>query len=124
MKKLKWVWLAILLVSCTEGDKKQEVMIRVQNLSNYDYENVVVSSGGPEYLFGNIAAQETSDYILFENAYRYAYVKVEIEGEFLVLQPVDYVGESNLKSGNYTYQIGVTGSGNDPGSLTFVLRTD
>jgi len=124
MKKIKWVFMTFLLVACTEGGKPREVMIRVQNLSSYDYENVVVSSGGPEYHFGNIPANMTSDYILFESAYSYAYVKVEIEGETLTLQPIDYVGESYLNSGSYTFQVDVTGSGTDPGSLTNVLRKD
>jgi hypothetical protein len=37
-------------------------------------------------------------------------VELEIDGKTYTLQPVDYVGETALDDGNYTYQI----DANDP----------
>lgn len=34
-----------------------------------------------------------------------AFVQLEIDGETYALQPIDYVGETPLENGSYTYQI-------------------
>jgi hypothetical protein len=57
--------------------------------------------------FGNLNSGQKTEYKIFKKAYRYAYVKLEIDGKTFTLQPIDYVGETVLKNGNYTYQIDV-----------------
>lgn len=60
-----------------------------------------------EILYGLIPAGEASSYQTVTKAYRYAYIETKINSELSVLQPIDYMGESLLKSGRYTYVLSV-----------------
>ncbi|AEM70973.1 hypothetical protein Murru_1934 [Allomuricauda ruestringensis DSM 13258] len=55
--------------------------------------------------YENLGSGELSAYQLVAKAYSYAFVELEIDGETYTIQPIDYVGESTLSSGYYTYQI-------------------
>ena len=87
-------------------------MIRAHNVSDFDYENVVVD--GKE--FGNLASGERSEYLEFEGTvYRYAPVELDVDGTHYDLQPIDYVGETPLGGGHFAYEIGLAELG---GGLT------
>lgn len=58
---------------------------------------------------------------IFQKAYRYAFVELEIDGETYTLQPIDYVGDSPLKNGLYTYQIDANDSQEQYGRLSLIL---
>lgn len=49
-------------------------------------------------------AAKKTDYKVFESAYGYAFIELEIGGKTYTIQPIDYVGETPLEDGNYTYQ--------------------
>jgi|WetSurMetagenome_2_1015567.scaffolds.fasta_scaffold319873_2 hypothetical protein len=107
MKPVKVFFLFLLSFSIFCSCKKDEtdtVKIRVKNTSSYYYSNIIVSDKN----YGNIDSFDYSDYQIFQIAYRYAYVKLYIDTVAFIIQPVDFVGEENLKGGNYTYLIGVT----------------
>ena len=53
----------------------------------------------------NASTADTFIYQTFDLAYRYAFVELEIDGKTYTLQPIDYVGETPLENGNYTYSI-------------------
>ncbi len=94
------------LASCSKND--EAINIRLSNVSIYNFENIVVntstnSTGIMNY--DNLASGQFSEYKEFEIAYRYAYVELTIEGEIYKFQPVDYVGETPLDGGNYTYEL-------------------
>lgn len=57
--------------------------------------------------FGNLNSNLNSEYKTFDFAYRYAFVEFEIDGETFTLQPIDYVGETPLENGKYSYKINV-----------------
>ena len=97
-----------------------DVEIRIQNASSFPFERVDVVFPEDEVSYGSIRANSASAYRDVSKAYRYAYIEVEIGGEELIIQPIDYVGESLLRSGRYTYVLNVTIEGH----LTLDFRED
>ena len=97
-----------------------DVEIRIQNASSFPFERVDVVFPEDQISYGSIRANSASDYRDVSKAYRYAYIEVELGGEELVLQPIDYVGENLLRSGRYTYVLNVTVEG----QLTLEFRED
>lgn len=82
-----------------------------------------VSIGFPQETeeYGAIGVGEASEYREVDTAYRYAAFQVEAGGESFVRTPIDYVGETPLRPGRYTFVLGV-----DQGltELTVELRQD
>jgi hypothetical protein len=97
-----------------------DVNVRVANNSSFAFDRVRVVFPGDEVDYGTVAANGVSDYAPVETAYRYAYIEVEIGGEVLKIQPIDYVGEEALDPGHYTYRLNVTIEGH----LTLEFRED
>lgn len=111
--------LLLLLLACSACQKDSgEVYIRVINNSDYTFTNIVVA----DQQFGDLPAQSSSDYQLFDRAYHYAYINVRVEGQEYILQPIDFVGEEPLRSGYYSYKLDIEQLGDQYGSLllTFV----
>lgn len=102
----------VTLISCFNDDnnKADLLNIRLSNISQFDFENIVVNTSTGNTDFENISSQQITNYKKFQTAYRYAFVELEIDGETFTLQPIDYVGETPLENGNYTYQIDVDNS--------------
>jgi hypothetical protein len=114
--------LALALACCSLSPAPPgPVEVRIANESSYDFEGVVVSFPDQVEEYGAVAARRQSEYRRVVRAYRYAPISVEVDGEELRLQPIDYVGETLLASGRYSYVINV-----DPpsGSLSLALRPD
>ncbi len=97
--------------SCTDRDDDvTEVNIRVKNTSEINFDQVQV--GDAEELHLNIAPDDYSEYFQYETAYTYAYVQIISGGETYTLQPIDFVGETPLPPGFYTYELDVLEDGN------------
>ena len=112
---------ALSLVGCPSPfDLSGDVNVRVANNSSLSFGRVEVVFPENEVDYGSVGAHGVSRYAPVETAYRYAYVEVEIGGEILKIQPIDYVGEKPLGSGFYTYQLNVTVEGH----LTLEFRRD
>ena len=111
MKKYFFLSLTFLLfVGCnTDDDSNQfdHVQIRISNVSDFDFENVIVSSTGEIMNFGDINSNTMSEFQIFERAYRFAFVEFLINEEIFTFQPIDFVGETPLENGNYAYEINV-----------------
>jgi hypothetical protein len=112
MKKIFLVFFIGILVSCsndTIGDKifpqTSSVQIRIQNASPYKFENVIVNTYNKEISYENLNSNQKSVFKTFDVAYRYAFVQLQINGKTYTYQPVDFVGETVLENGNYTYKI-------------------
>ena len=97
------------------------VNVRIANDSSFPFERVDVVFPDDEVSYGAIPPHGLSDYHDVSTAYRYAYIEVQIAGEELVIQPIDYVGERPLSAGKYTYALGV---GSEGQFLTLQLRKD
>ncbi|WP_057940244.1 hypothetical protein [Algoriphagus resistens] len=121
MKNLFTLFLALfLLTSCSDETIPEGILIRVENSSNVDFKDVLVSSGSGNMEFGAIKARKKSDYREFESAYRYGFVSVLANGKELRIQPYDYVGETPLSKGYYTYKLDLETS--DPDNLFLTLE--
>jgi len=100
------------------------VSIRLTNVSQYDFKNITVDTSTGITPFEDIDAGESTDYQVFELAYRYAFIELEIDGETFTIQPIDYVGETPLENRLYTYQINANDSPDQYGRLTLTLIED
>ena len=123
MKKFYFLLISILLVSCTQNDSDL-LLLRIKNTSQFDYTDVVVNTSGGEHNYGTISSNQSSDYKAFDLAYRYAFVELKIDGSTYTIQPIDYVGETPLDNGKYTYEINATNSGDQYSRLTLTLEED
>lgn len=112
MKKLVFLALvaSALLVACTDQDDDLDtVNIRIKNNSAIVFDAVIVGTATEPHM--NITPGEFSMYFIYEEAYRYAYIEITSGEETFVLQPIDFVGETPLPIGFYTYELDVTESG-------------
>ena len=117
--------ILISMSSCKKDSSvSNELQIRIKNTSQYDYANVLVNTSGGINNYGNILSTKSSDYKTFSFAYNYAFVQLEIAGVTYTLQPIDYVGETKLSSGKYTYEINANATGTQYDKLTLTLVKD
>ncbi|WP_143144347.1 hypothetical protein [Flaviramulus basaltis] len=93
-------------MNCTKNNEISDVNIRLSNISDLNFENIIVNPGSSERVnYGNIDSGMFSDYKNFEKAYGYGFVELTANGEKYSIVPIDYVGESPLRDGDYTYQL-------------------
>jgi hypothetical protein len=108
MKKiLTLILLTIIFYSCSSTEESTDLQIRISNVSEFNFENIIVNASGEKVNFGNLNSNANSEFKSFDLAYRYAFVEFQIDGETFTLQPIDYVGETPLDSGKYSYEINV-----------------
>lgn len=93
------------VASCNEDPNK--INIRILNQSDYDFCNVTLNPAEERTNYGAIAKGDLSCYRSYDLAYDYAYVKLYIDNQEFVIQPIDYVGEEPLTNGFYTYEIDI-----------------
>ncbi|NVO29825.1 hypothetical protein [Hymenobacter lapidiphilus] len=98
---------SLLHVSCKKEPAAGEVFIRVKNASSYQFQSVQVRAPDDENNYGALGTGKETSYAAYTTAYRYAYVKVLIDGQEFVFQPIDYVGELPLQPGKYAYVLDV-----------------
>ncbi len=104
--------LLFTLLSCDYRDDNLEaVNIRIKNVSAVAYD-VVQINGDTENVHIDVASGEVSEYFEYETAYAHAAVVIEADGQTYTLQPIDYVGETPLPLGFYTYELNITEEGN------------
>ncbi|MDG1911949.1 MAG: hypothetical protein P8I42_03895, partial [Flavobacteriaceae bacterium] len=101
-----------------------EVYIRLSNISEYNFKNIVVNTSTGNVDFENIDSGQMSQYKNFETAYQYAFVELEIEGRIHTIQPIDYVEETPLEDGYYTYQIDANDSQEQYGRISLTIIED
>lgn len=83
------------------------VWIRVGNASDIDFDRINVHFPNQVEDYGSLPAGEVSEYREIDGAYRYAYSVAHAGDRRFVLQPIDFVGESPLRAGRYTYRFSV-----------------
>ena len=94
------------LISC-DIFGENSTLIRVHNASEYDFLRVEVNTYDEPKNYGTIKSDEKSRYKTFEVAYRYAYVRLFVDENEFIIQPIDFVGETPLGSGKFTYVLEV-----------------
>ncbi|WP_348799830.1 hypothetical protein [Flavobacterium adhaerens] len=124
MKKFLSFIIFIITISCSNDEENTtSVKIRISNVSPFNFQDIIVNTGSSNgnVNFGNLEAGEKTVYKEFDSAYAYAFIELEIEGKIYTLQPIDYVGETPLEDGNYTYQIKASDSENQYQKLSLTL---
>ncbi|MDZ4683122.1 MAG: hypothetical protein SH848_21905 [Saprospiraceae bacterium] len=111
----------LLLTGCTQDEVFTGVLIRIENASDFDFKNIVVNIGTGQDVYGDLNANQISEYKTFESAFRYAFVELQIDGETFTHQPFDYVGETPLNFGKYTYKLTAEDSGSQYNRLSLTL---
>lgn len=81
----------------------EAVEIRVQNMSDVDFDSVVINFVGQEVDYGSIPAGQNTAYQTVDGAHHYASFRIEASGRTHEAMVIDYVGEVPLPAGNYTY---------------------
>lgn len=95
------------LMACEKPFPFSNTGLRITNTSTYTFDSVLVNSPGGKHMYHQITPGSSSDYKKYRFIYNYAYLEVYYNNQMLKLQPIDYVGEEKLKSGNYSYRITV-----------------
>lgn len=125
MKKILILIVSVAaFISCSKDDENSsELKIRLSNVSQFDFQNIKVNTASSDgnVNFGNLKAGIKTNYKGFEFAYSYAFIELQIDGKTYTLQPIDYVGETPLTDGNYTYQINASDSQDQYQKLTLSL---
>lgn len=121
MKNTLFFLLPVLLFLNGCSPEDEAIRIRIKNSSAFNYENVYVNTSGGENNYGNLQSGQISEYKEFGSAYRYAYIRLEVNGQTAVIQPFDYVGETLLENGKYTYEVAADGTN---GHLDMVFKVD
>ena len=68
-----------MLLGCSKDDST--VNIRLSNVSNYSFENIIVGSpSNGEVFYDNLKSGQISNYKPFDEAYGYAFIELEIDG--------------------------------------------
>jgi hypothetical protein len=117
-----YLLLFLLLGACGLHDGRPNgVFIRVENNSDVNFKVVTVQSGSSEQYFGDVLSRSASDYREFEKAFRYGAIWLQAEGRDFSLIPIDYVGETPLRNGFYTYRIGLSSANITDANLTLEL---
>ena len=102
--------LVCTMFGCTDRDDDiNEVKIRIKNTSSITFDEVQV--GDAEEVHMNVAPDDFSEYLIYETAYRYAFIEIKSGAETYTLQPIDFVGETPLPIGLYTYELDVSAEG-------------
>src|SRR5206468_773230 len=102
MKCIRAIFFIVLGTAFFGCKQNDQTWIRVRNESNMDFKDVVVDVT----TFGNIKSGNVTDYHTLpaeSSAYRYAYVNLLAGTNRMILQPIDFVGETPLGKGRFTY---------------------
>lgn len=98
-------FLAMLSLSMSLCACASDVRIRVANRSDVPMTTVIVQFPSQSETYGDIPAGASTEYRAVTEAYRYAYVEATVEDKRAIIQPIDFIGETLLSSGNYTYAL-------------------
>ncbi len=122
MKKIiSGVLILLIIVSCSKDEADSDnVNIRLFNAGELEFKDIKFNPSTGIVSFGDLAPDRYSEYKNFDKAYRYAYISLTVNDSMYTLQPIDYVGETPLANGNYTYRLNF----NDDDKLTFTLVED
>lgn len=104
------LFLLATLFSCTDRDDEVSVVnLRIKNESTLFFDEVQVGEAMEKHM--NIGTDEFSPYFEYETAYTYGFIEIISGEETFTLQPIDFVGETPLPPGFYTYVLNITAEG-------------
>jgi hypothetical protein len=108
MKKVLILPILLLLIfSCKKNGFSPEgpTDVRVKNLSDLSFVEVIVNTSEGIDTVGNIAAGGYSEYFRFDMAYPKAEISVKINGQVFSTGPVNYLGLTYIGQAKITYEV-------------------
>ena len=98
--------VSFLLIGCSKSPvESTPVLLRIENAGIIAFDSVVVINPAGRQSYFNVGSNTKSVYKEFAFIYNYAYIKAYYGNQSAILQPIDYVGETKLTSGKFTYKI-------------------
>ena len=110
-----------IVAACGNPVGDEGTRVRLRNPSEFELTSVTIAPGTPRLEFARKAPGAVTEYQSVEDPYRYGYLDLLVGGERRGLQPVDYVGESVIGEGDFTYVITIDAATRYP---TVELRRD
>jgi hypothetical protein len=108
MKKLFYVSIIILSVlACkkTKFSPEGPTDVRVNNISDVTFTEVIVNTSGGIDTLGTINAGGYSEYFRFEKAFPKAEISAKINGQLFTTGPVDYNAMTYIGQAKITYTV-------------------
>jgi len=108
MKKILLLLLVVFaLISCkkTEFVPEGPTDVRMRNVTNSLFADVVIKIKDEEISFGEIGANSLSEYHRFKTAFPKAYISAEINGETISTGPVDFTYLNYFGQVKLTYEV-------------------
>ena len=102
--------------ACSENPDKTN--LRIKNISKYNFCNVAVNPSSGTINCGNLNKGDVTCYRSFDLVYNYAYIQLFIGEKEFKIQPIDYVGETPLGVGQFTYLLDIPDYNSDQISIT------
>jgi len=96
---------ALIITAGCAPTQPATVQVRLKNTGTVPIENIRVNFQGQTENFGTLAPGETSPYHTVAKTYRYAYIETTVVGKPAIVQPEDFVGETLLPPGKYTWTL-------------------
>lgn len=93
----------------SESLKEEGVYVRLANVSDMDFERVMVTVHLRESEYGTLPTSQVSAYQLQNGIYRYTGMKVSAGDDTYQFVPIDFMGETPLSPGRYTFALEVAG---------------
>jgi hypothetical protein len=103
-EKLFFVLTALALWDC-KAVENNNTALRIHNGNDFNIDSVYVVAATDAHQYETVPANESSDYHMFDEIYRYAYIRAVVNEKEYIWEPVDYVRETPLSSANYTYRL-------------------
>jgi hypothetical protein len=98
----------------TKSPQPSTVQIRLKNAGTVPIENIRVNFQGQTETFDTLAPGANSPYRTIAKTYRYAYIEATVAGQRAIVQPEDFVGETLLPSGKYTWTLATDPAATQP----------
>ncbi len=121
------VLFGLIIMACSKEETTSSndgIFIRLKNTSVYNYKNIIVEAGMTANVYEDLEPNQISEYQEFDSAFAYAFVELEIEGNTFTIQPIDFIGETMLEDGFYTYEISANESTEQYGRLGLLFIED
>jgi hypothetical protein len=88
--------------------------IRLRNASSFELTAVTFAPGSERVEFARIAPSATTEYRTVKRAYSYGYFDALVAGVRRTILPIDFVGESYIGEGKFTYQVTIDAQTRNP----------
>lgn len=99
--------IMMIMVSCEKPNRTPEgpTDVRIKNLTDQTFTNVIVDTGGGEHNYGDIPAGGITDYLRFDIAYPDAEITAIINGEVYTSGEKDYTYATYIGPDKITYEV-------------------